>query len=64
MVKGAAQMALKGVHTEEEIDKVTTPNGCTIVGLNTMEHHGFSSAVIQGIVKGAEKVHALAKENK
>ncbi len=36
-------------HPEQEIDKVTTPQGCTIVGLNEMEHKGFSSAIIQGI---------------
>ena len=34
---------------EAEIDKVTTPKGCTIAGLNEMEHQGFSSALIKGI---------------
>ncbi|MEL7147979.1 MAG: pyrroline-5-carboxylate reductase, partial [Bacteroidota bacterium] len=33
-------------HPEVEIDKVTTPMGCTISGLNEMEHSGFSSALI------------------
>ena len=32
-----------------EIDKVTTPGGFTIRGLNEMEHAGFSSAVIRGL---------------
>ncbi|MBI2258541.1 MAG: pyrroline-5-carboxylate reductase [Flavobacteriia bacterium] len=36
-------------HPEQEIDKVTTPKGCTIVGLNEMEHQGFSSSLIKGI---------------
>ncbi|MBO6632191.1 MAG: pyrroline-5-carboxylate reductase, partial [Psychroserpens sp.] len=27
----------------------TTPKGCTIAGLNEMEHQGFSSALIKGI---------------
>lgn len=36
-------------HPEAEIDKVTTPGGITIKGLNEMEHSGFSSAVIKGL---------------
>lgn len=49
-VKGAAELLLqRGNHPEHEIDKVTTPRGCTIQGLNEMEHHGFSSALIKGI---------------
>jgi pyrroline-5-carboxylate reductase len=44
-VKGAAELLLqKGSHPEQEIDKVTTPRGCTIAGLNEMEHRGFSSS--------------------
>lgn len=34
-------------HRELEIYKVTTPKGCTIAGLNQMEHEGFSSAKIK-----------------
>ena len=50
-VKGAAQLLIeRGEHPEREIDKVTTPKGCTIVGLNEMEHSGFSSALIKGII--------------
>lgn len=56
-VKGAAELIIKnGTHPEEEIDKVTTPKGCTIVGLNEMEHSGFSSALIKGIVTSYEKI--------
>lgn len=49
-VKGAAEMLLeeKG-HPEQLIDRVTTPQGCTIAGLNEMEMHGFSSSLIRGI---------------
>ena len=36
-------------HPETEIDKVTTPNGITIKGLNEMEACGFSNAVIKGL---------------
>ena len=49
--KGAAEILLRtGNHPEREIDKVTTPMGCTIAGLNEMEHHGLSSALIKGII--------------
>jgi pyrroline-5-carboxylate reductase len=50
-VKGAAELLIqRNEHPEKEIDKVTTPKGCTIVGLNEMEHSGFSSSLIKGIV--------------
>ena len=58
--KGAA--ALLGAmqnHPEYEIDRVTTPKGCTISGLNQMEHGGFSSAMIKGILTSAEKAEKL-----
>ena len=56
-VKGAAQLLIeRGHHPEYEIDKVTTPKGCTIVGLNEMEHNGFSSSLIKGIVTSFEKI--------
>lgn len=49
-VKGAAELLLTThTHPEQEIDKVTTPKGCTIAGLNEMEHQGFSSSLIKGI---------------
>lgn len=49
-VNGAAELLIqKGTHPEAEIDKVTTPRGCTIAGLNEMEHRGFSSSLIRGI---------------
>lgn len=56
-VKGSAELLLKlNRHPEEEIDKVTTPKGCTIVGLNEMEHQGFSSSLIKGICASFEKI--------
>lgn len=56
-VKGAAQLLIQnGLHPEQEIDKVTTPKGCTIVGLNEMEHQGFSSSLIKGIKTSFEKI--------
>lgn len=56
-VKGAAELLLqKGTHPEYEIDKVTTPKGCTIAGLNEMEHQGFSSSLIKGISASYDKI--------
>jgi pyrroline-5-carboxylate reductase len=56
-MKGAAELIIRnGSHPEQEIDKVTTPKGCTIVGLNEMEHAGFSSALIKGIVTSYQKI--------
>ena len=56
-VKGAAELLLqKNSHPEQEIDKVTTPKGCTIAGLNEMEHQGFSSSLIKGIATSYNKI--------
>jgi pyrroline-5-carboxylate reductase len=56
-VKGAAELLLqKDTHPEQEIDKVTTPKGCTIAGLNEMEHQGFSSSLIKGISVSYKKI--------
>jgi pyrroline-5-carboxylate reductase len=56
-VKGAAELLLQhGTHPEQEIDKVTTPKGCTIAGLNEMEHQGFSSSLIKGIATSYNKI--------
>lgn len=38
-----------GNNPEVEIDKVTTPGGVTIKGLNAMEEAGFSTSVIKGL---------------
>jgi pyrroline-5-carboxylate reductase len=57
---GAASLLVKSEsHPEQEIDKVTTPQGCTIAGLNEMEHEGMSSALIKGIVKSYEKINEI-----
>ncbi|AUP80039.1 pyrroline-5-carboxylate reductase [Flavivirga eckloniae] len=59
---GAASLLIEsGRHPEQEIDRVTTPSGCTIEGLNAMEHQGLSSALIQGIVASFEKINQLKK---
>ncbi len=61
-VKGATELVLQtGHHPEREIDKVTTPRGVTITGLNEMEHKGFSSSLIQGILASYNKVEKSRK---
>ena len=55
-IKGAVQLLQKtDEHPEEAIDKVTTPGGLTIRGLNEMENAGFTSAVIRGLKAGRVK---------
>jgi pyrroline-5-carboxylate reductase len=58
--RGAASLLIQNnSHPEDEIDKVTSPKGCTIAGLNEMEHNGFSSAFIKGIKLSSEKAQNL-----
>ena len=54
-MKGAVELLqANGNHPEAEIDKVCTPGGLTIRGLNEMEHAGFTSAVIRGLKAGVK----------
>lgn len=63
--KGAADLLLQHhSHPEHEIDKVTSPKGCTIAGLNEMEHNGFSSSLIKGIKLSSVKAAGLYNEEK
>ena len=58
--KGAASLILAhNSHPEVEIDKVTTPRGCTIEGLNEMEHQGFSSSLIKGVMTSFHKINQI-----
>ncbi|HEY0262206.1 MAG TPA: pyrroline-5-carboxylate reductase [Chitinophagales bacterium] len=62
-VKGAAvTLQNENSHPENEIDKVTTPQGCTIAGLNEMELQGFSSALIKGINTSYHAIDAMKKK--
>ncbi len=55
-LKGAiALLEADNVHPEEAIDRVTTPGGYTIKGLNAMEQAGFTNAVIQGLKASVKK---------
>ncbi|MBN1769474.1 MAG: pyrroline-5-carboxylate reductase [Prolixibacteraceae bacterium] len=57
ITKGAAELILQNnSHPEAEIDKVTTPKGITITGLNEMEHAGFSSSIIKGLLASYNKI--------
>ena len=61
---GAAALLADGdTHPEAEIDRVTTPRGCTISGLNEMEHRGFSSAMIKAILTSADSAVQLLGED-
>ncbi len=54
-MKGAVKLLEStGNNPETEIDKVTTPGGITIKGLNAMERVGFTSAVIEGLKASAK----------
>jgi pyrroline-5-carboxylate reductase len=64
-VKGSADLIIQlNTHPEVLIDKVTSPKGCTIAGLNEMEHNGFSSAFIKGITLAANKAGNLYNQDK
>ncbi|MEY2648558.1 MAG: pyrroline-5-carboxylate reductase [Bacteroidota bacterium] len=59
---GAAKLLTENKsHPEQEIDKVTSPKGCTIAGLNEMEHQGLSSAMIKGIKLSSNIANNLYK---
>lgn len=60
---GAASLLIEtDTHPEQEIDKVTTPRGCTITGLNEMEHQGLSSSLIKGLVASFNKINEISKQ--
>lgn len=60
----ASLLANNNSHPESEIDKVTTPQGCTISGLNEMEHNGLSSALIKGLITSYDRINKMKKNNK
>lgn len=53
-LRGAVELLEQsGEHPEAAIDRVTTPGGVTIRGLNAMENAGFTPAVIAGLKASA-----------
>ncbi len=61
---GAASILAENnhAHPENEIDKVTTPKGCTIRGLNEMEYRGLSSALIRGLTASYEMISQIKEK--
>ncbi len=58
VAKGAAELLLSNNEDpESEIDKVCTPGGITIKGLNELEHGGFSSAVIKSLLSSYNEMN-------
>ncbi|MCB9201649.1 MAG: pyrroline-5-carboxylate reductase [Flavobacteriales bacterium] len=56
-VKGAMELLQQtGNHPEAEIDRVTTPGGSTITGLNELENNGFSSAIIKAMKSATDSI--------
>lgn len=54
-LKGAAELILQNdTHPSTEIDKVCTPGGLTIKGINTLEEHGFNHALIEAVKKSCK----------
>lgn len=49
LIGAARLLQTNGSHPEAEIDKVTTPGGITIRGINELEHAGFTSAVVRAL---------------
>lgn len=58
----ASLLQYSGTHPEAEIDKVTTPMGCTIEGLNEMEFQGMSASLIKGMKASFEKINEIATD--
>ena len=55
-LRGAADiLEANDSHPEAEIDRVTTPGGLTIKGLNAMEAAGFTPSVIEGLRASTKK---------
>ena len=55
-IDGAVSMLREnGTLPQQEIDRVTTPGGMTIKGVNELERGGFTSTVIDAILKPLQK---------
>ena len=55
MAGAAAMLQAPGASAQGEIDKVTTPGGMTIRGINALERGGFPAAVIEAVLEPLKK---------
>ena len=56
-LKGACEIILQNsTHPEAEIDKVTTPAGATISGLNVLDEESFNAALIKAMLTSYNKI--------
>jgi pyrroline-5-carboxylate reductase len=53
-------MEKKGLHPAQLKDMVSSPGGTTIAGLRELERCGVRSALMEAVVKAAERSVALA----
>ena len=62
-MEGATELILNhNTHPLLEIEKVTTPGGTTIKGLNELEHKGFTSSIIQAIKSSATSPYGMVSQ--
>jgi len=60
---GAAKLVLEsGEHPGQLKDRVTSPGGTTIAGVQALEHHGVRSALIDAVEKATLRSKALGQE--
>lgn len=52
MLGAATLLDKSGLHPEVAIDKVTTPGGVTIKGLNQLDQSGFNAAIVKSLKAG------------
>ncbi len=62
MIGATAMLNASGEHPEQLIDRVATPKGCTIAGLNRMENEGFSASVISGVQQSVEALEGMKQQ--
>ncbi|MHB8971000.1 MAG: pyrroline-5-carboxylate reductase [Pirellulaceae bacterium] len=62
-VRGAAEMVLvQGEHPAVLKDRVASPGGTTIAGLQALEEHGFRSAAMAAVVAATRRASELGRE--
>ena len=63
-VLGAARMVLDGgEHPAELKDRVASPGGTTIAGLQALEEHGVRAALIAAVQRATERARELGRES-